>query len=186
MEQTVPIIRGIFREDERMVVDFTHSANLSLTESQGLWCETVLAAKHYRRSVYEPLSAAEVVLPQLLSAFLDEHPHHDLTVIDCGPASPEESVRKLEILSTVATIVRYVAIDVNSLLLSRIQAGVSQRFGISVHLLQSRFEDLEKVALRDRITGNSLLLFGSTGLNFEAYELTTLFRHLCPRGTLIS
>jgi hypothetical protein len=167
------------------VLDLTESANLYLTPQQGRQYEAVLANHHYQESIAVPLARGVAMLPNLLRSVACIDDREPFTVIDCGPATADESVRKLRSLGQVVAVTRYVVVDVNSRLLSNVKAGVIQALKVPVTTLQLRFEELDSAALNQYIDGKSVLLFGSTGMNYEHFELIRLLRRLCASGTFV-
>jgi hypothetical protein len=182
----LPSIRRVVRRGTRTVVDLSQSANLYLTSEQGHEYETVLASRHYRESVVTPLAMGAAMLPCLLKSIAGAKGSERITVIDCGPATAEESVRKLHSLLQAVTVLKYVVVDVNSLLLSKVKAGVVGALALPVTTLQHRFEELNGRMLQQHIEGQGLLLFGSTGMNYEQSELAQLFSNLCFPGLFVS
>jgi hypothetical protein len=138
----LPTIRRVYQRSRGTILDLSDSANLYLTPTQGRWFEEVLTDAAYKVSVAEPLSKAGDALPYLLGSVTPHDGHRKLTVIDCGPATAEESVRKLQALKHVITVSRYVVVDINSRLLSKVKAGVTAELGLPVTTLQTRFEEL--------------------------------------------
>lgn len=186
MHSPLPTIRRVLRQAGRTVLDLSDSANLYLTPTQGGLYEGVLADRLYQELVAAPLAQAEDALALLLTTVASMDNHRPLTIVDCGPATAEESIRKLRTLRHVVTVCRYVAVDVNARLLSRVRTGVVAELGFSVTTLQKRFEELDAEALRDHAEGKVLLLFGSTCMNYEHSELLRLMHRLSFRGMLIS
>jgi hypothetical protein len=182
----LPTIRRVYQRGRGTILDLSDSANLYLTPTQGRWFEEVLTDAAYKVSVAEPLSKAGDALPYLLGSITPHNGHRNLTVIDCGPATAEESVRKLQALKRVITVSRYVVVDINSRLLSKVKAGVTAELGLPVTTLQTRFEELDSRTLRHHAEGESLLLFGSTGMNYGPATLRRVIRRFCFSGLLIS
>lgn len=182
----LPTISRVLRRAGHTTLDLSESANLYLTPAQGRWFEAVLADATYQESVVAPLARAGNALPYLLGSVAPSAQNQALTVVDCGPATAEESVRKLRALQQVGVIRRYVVIDVNSILLARVKAGVAADLGFPVATIQKRFEEIDSGTLHQQCDGLVLLLFGSTGMNYEPADLRRLTRRLCSPGTLIS
>ena len=182
----VPRISRVMRRVGHTVLDLSDSANLYLTATQGRWFEAVLADASYEESVARPLALAAHALPYLLSELAPAVGGKPLTVVDCGPATAEESIRKLRALEKVVAIRQYIAVDVNSRLLTKVEAGVRAELGFPVSTVRKRFEELDGLVLRKHSEGEVLLLFGSTGMNYEPTGLMKLMRRLCVPGTFIS
>jgi hypothetical protein len=182
----LPIIRRELRRAGRKVFDLSDSSNLYLTPRQGRWYEGVLADSTYRDSVAAPLAQAGNALPCLLQSVATARDGQPLTVVDCGPATAEESVRKLRALVSIVAVRRYVVIDVNSMLLSKVKQGVTAQTKFPVTTIQRRFEEIESRVLRLDAEGGVLLLFGSTGMNYESGDLVRLMRRMCFPGMLVS
>jgi hypothetical protein len=185
VRRPLPIVRRVLRQNEQTILDLSDSANLYLTPSQGRLYERVLADNLYRESVAGPLAQAGNALALLLTTIapMDTQP---LTIVDCGPATAEESIRKLRALRHVVKVRRYVAVDVNSRLLSKVKAGVASNLRFPVTTLQKRFEELDTQTLREHAEGKVLLLFGSTCMNYEPAALLRLMHRLSFPGLLIS
>jgi hypothetical protein len=186
MDSLIPDVRDRRTRNGKQVLDLTFSANLYLTPAQGRAFEEVLDDPLYKSAVSAPLEAAADTLPFLLERATLSTPLESITVIDCGPATHQEAVRKLEALANVVKVKRYVVVDINSRLLTRTKAGVCRRLGIPVTTLKHRFEDLDRRVLREHAEGDALLLFGSTGMNYEQDELENLLQRLCFPGMFVS
>jgi hypothetical protein len=107
-------------------------------------------------------------------------------VVDCGPASPQESIRKLTKLLRAVTVAQYIAIDMNSHLLSKIRLQVPGATGIPTKFIESKFEDLGHDSLADVAADEVLILFGSTEMNYEPDELAVVLRRFCAPGMLLA
>ena len=175
-----------FRRPGRTVIDLCDSANLYLTTLQGHWYEQVLADPMYQKSVTSPLTHAAESLPYLLRSVATTKRDQPFTVVDCGPATAEESIRKLRALQNFITIGRYVVIDINSRLLTNVKRGVASQAGLQVTAIRQRFEEVTSETLRAHASGKVLLLFGSTGMNYERVALLRLMRRLCFPGNFVS
>jgi Histidine-specific methyltransferase, SAM-dependent len=186
MRRPLPTIRRILRQAGSTLVDMSDSANLYLTPTQGRLYEGVLADSVYQKAVAGPLAEAGNGLATLLESVASTEADEPLTVIDCGPGTAEESVRKLRSLRGVVSVRRYVAVDVNSRLLSKVKTGVVAELGFPVSTIQKRFEELDSHSVREHAEGKVLLLFGSTCMNYEHSELIRLIRGLSFPGMLIS
>lgn len=186
MRRPLPTIRRVFRRAGRTVIDMSDSANLYLTSAQGKLYESVLANSLYQEFVAIPLAQAANALPLLLQSIASTDARQPLTIVDCGPATAEESIRKLKGLRRVVSIRRYVAVDVNSRLLSKVKTGVNARFKFPVATIHKRFEDLDSLAVREHAKGKVLLLFGSTCMNYDPAELLMLMHRLSFPGMLVS
>ncbi len=186
MRRPLPTIRRVLRKGGRTLLDLADSANLYLTPAQGKLYESVLADGSYLESVAAPLAQAGDALALLLKSVASLGARQPLTVVDCGPATSEESIRKLRALRHVVAVRRYVAVDVNSRLLSKVKAGVVADLGFPVTTIQKRFEELDSDALHKHAEGTVLLLFGSTCMNYEREVLRRLMHRLSFPGLLIS
>jgi len=186
LEHLLPVIRRIVKRGTHTVVDLSESANLYLTARQGEAYEAVVADQMYRESIAAPLAAGAEMLPHLLRSIATGKKVNPVTIVDCGPATAEESLRKLDSLRQVVTVLRYVVVDVNPRLVSKVKTGVVHSSAVPVTILRRRFEELDPSILRQHITGGALLLFGSTGMNYESAELVHLLRKLCFSGMLVS
>ncbi len=167
-------------------LDLSISSNLYITDQQGIWFEEVMTDQDYRQSVSESLNVGENAWVELLDKTKLRSKNRSLAVIDCGPANPDESIRKLKKLMQTVQVNQYVAIDMNDHLLSKIKLHVSNALGIPTRFVQSRFEDLTHDDLGDTIGSEAVVLFGSTEMNYEVDELTTLLTNFCKPGMLIA
>jgi len=140
----------------------------------------------YQSIVSEGLAGAENAWMNLLMRTKLRSGHKKITVVDCGPASPEESIRKLTKLMRAVTVAQYVAIDMNAHLLAKIRLRVSGATGIPTKFIQSRFEDLDHDSLADVASEEVLILFGSTEMNYEPEELALVLQRFCAPGMLLA
>lgn len=186
MLRPLPTVRAIVRIGSQTVVDLADSANLYLTDMQARWYEGVLHDVNYNNTVAERLAEAADTIPCLYRSVAGAKARRPLAVVDCGPATAEESVRKLRLMAGVAKVTRYIAIDVNSRLLSKVRAGVHRDLGIEVTTVEAKFETLDRNIIERPTQGEILLIFGSTAMNYEPDVLISLLGRLSSPGIFIS
>ena len=186
MTTPLPEIRKQSRSSSRPALDLSVSSNLYLTDQQGRWFEEVMEDPKYKQSVADALDGGENALLHLLERTKLRALHRRITVVDCGPASFQESIRKLQKLLRTVIIAQYVVIDMNAHLLSKIKDRVIVTLGVPTTFIQSRFEDLTHDSLADVAAEETLLLFGSTEMNYEPDELADVLRNFCAPGTLLA
>lgn len=186
MTRPVPEIRRNGPTSDRPALDLSISSNLYLTDEQGLWFEQVMEDQQYRLNVSDALGSGENAWLDLLNRAKLKPRHRRITIIDCGPANPQESIRKLTKLMRAITVAQYVVIDMNGHLLSNIRTGVAGRLGIPTRFIQSRFEELNRDSFGDAAVEDSLLLFGSTEMNYETDELVGVLHNFCSPGMLLA
>jgi len=186
MKTPLPEIRSINRSPYQPALDLSVSSNLYLTDQQGQWFEDVMDDPEYRETVSSALDGGEDALFRLLAKTRLRGAHRRITVVDCGPASIQESIRKLQKLMRTVTVAEYVVIDMNAHLLSKIQSRVAGTLGVPTRFIQSRFEDLTHESLADSAAEETLLLFGSTEMNYEPDELVDVLHKFCLPGTLLA
>jgi len=186
MTELRPEIRRYSTTQRRPALDLSISSNLYLTDQQGVWFENVMDDLQYQLSVSDALSSGENALLDLLNRTKLRSKHRRIAVVDCGPASPQESIRKLTKLMRSVIVAQYVAIDMNDHLLSKIKSQVSGALGIPSKFIQSRFEDLHQDSLGDTAAEDTLLLFGSTEVNYETDELAGVLQNFCTPDMLLA
>jgi hypothetical protein len=120
--RAVPVVRQLTRKRGRLIVDLADSGNLYLTPKQGAWYEDVLTDPRYQETVTHPLACASDAIPYLLNLFTRAS-SSSLAVVDLGPATAKESIRKLNQLSRVIEVQSYTVVDVNPRLLSNVARG---------------------------------------------------------------
>jgi hypothetical protein len=170
----------------RPALDLSISSNLYITDEQGCWFEEVMADPQYQLNVSDALGSGESAWLDLLNKTKLRSKHRRITVVDCGPANPQESIRKLAKLMRAVTVAEYVVIDMNDHLLSKIKSHVAGALGIPSRFIRSRFEDLHQESIGDAAAEDTLLLFGSTEMNYEADELAGVLRNFCTPGMLLA
>ena len=181
-----PEIRRRNQVLQQSALDLSISSNLYLTDEQGIWFESVMEDRDYQKGVSEFLCSGEDALLELLAKTTIRSRNRKVTVIDCGPANAKESIRRLTKLMRAVSVAQYIAIDMNDHLLSKIKAHVSNALGIPSQFIQSRFEELSQGSFQRARSEQELLLFGSTGMNYENDELAKVFRKFCTPGMLIA
>lgn len=182
----LPEIRGNSQTRRRPTLDLSISSNLYLTDEQGEWFEAVLNDPEYKDTVETALDGGEDALLPLLDRVKLSGSHRRVTIVDCGPASIGESIRKLQKLMRSIFVAQYIVIDMNAHLLSKIKDGVASTLGVPTRFLQSRFEDVTHDLLADAAADEILLLFGSTEMNYEPDELANVLQRFCPPRTLLA
>ena len=186
MTLPLPEIRVSNSLSRKPALDLSLSSNLYLTDEQGRWFEEVMEDKEYKQKVSNALTTGENAWLQLLSKTKLSSKHSRITVIDCGPADPQESIRKLTKLMRAVTVGQYIVVDMNDHLLERIRSTVSGALGIPSRFVKSRFEELHQADWGDATSGDTLLLFGSTEMNYEADELRGVLSNFCTPGMLLA
>lgn len=182
----LPEIRKNNHSKLKPALDLSISSNLYLTDEQGEWFEAVLEDPEYKDTVATLLDGGEDALLRLLNRAKLRDSHRRITVVDCGPASIQESIRKLQRLMRSVIVAQYIVIDMNAHLLSKIKGQVAGTLGVPTRFLQSRFEDLTHNQLTDAAADETLLLFGSTEMNYEPDELADVLQRFCLPGTLLA
>lgn len=182
----LPEVRPNHHARQKPVLDLSISSNLYLTDAQGQWFEAVLEDAEYKDTVATALDGGEDALLRLLRRAKLRGSHRRITVVDCGPASIQESIRKLQKLMRTVTVAEYIAIDMNAHLLSKIKGRVAGTLGVPTRFIHSRFEDLTHDELTDAAADETLLLFGSTEMNYEPDELAGVLQRFCLPGTLLA
>ena len=182
----LPEIRTNNHSRLKPALDLSISSNLYLSDEQGEWFEAVLEDPEYKDTVATALNGGEDALLRLLDRAALRGSHRRITVVDCGPASIQESIRKLQKLMRSVTVAQYIVIDMNGHLLSRIKGRVAGTLGVPTRFIQSRFEDLSYHELADAAADEILLLFGSTEMNYEPDELANVLQGFCLPGTLLA
>jgi uncharacterized SAM-dependent methyltransferase len=176
-----PHVRGLRRLRGRAVVDLAESANLYLTERQGLLYERAIGGREYRKTVLGPIERAEGALPWLWGEAFGRN-RKPVAIVDCGPGTAAEALRHLGFLHRQALVSRYVAVDVNPRLLSRVAEAVGRRRGVPINTICARFEDLTRLQLPLPRATPILLMLGSTIMNFEVSAWIELIRGLTTTG----
>ncbi len=174
-------VRDIWETQGAVTLDIADSANLYITERQGLLYERAVSTHSYYKHVRASISRCERLLPALWKSF-DVRPGYPTIVLDCGPGTSDESASRYKYWSSSISMKKYFIIDMNRRVLDRAQTSISSPAGTSPEMIQSRFEDLNREEIVGFARCRCIYLFGSTLMNFEEPNALTLLRRLCQPG----
>ena len=180
----VPIIRRVDCVGTMKLVDMANSANLYLADRQGSLYERAIQSPVYHDMVLEPLEVAEEILPYLWLELTGSGPKH-IALIDCGPGIPRWGRSHIDLMTTVAHVSRYIVIDVNGELLSKVVAAAKTE-GIDVAKVEERFENVGRPDLRIPDGCEALFLLGSTVMNYEEEAIKSMLGSLAKDGDYVA
>ena len=166
-------------------LDLAASANWYLTPQQARLYEKAVSTGEYMRDVLNSVRSAEEEFLRLWRS-LNSSSQSDLTIVDCGPGAHEQGVSHLLMWQESCSLCEYIVIDVNARLLRKAVEVARKHLACTAKGVRSDFWDLKRDDLRLRDRSDILFLFGTTGINIDIVEFSSILSNFCLRGDRIA